>query len=88
MQSLEATALLDCQVCQLPGLIGCGQPSSRIGEDPAVIAEANEERERLARAVAKLDDRDRRLWEAIVNGATRQMIAEEFGVTPAVAVLD
>jgi DNA-directed RNA polymerase specialized sigma subunit len=85
-QSLEATELLDPQAYQLPGLIGCDQSSPRIGEDPAVIAEANEERERLARAVAKLDERQRRVWEAILSGATRRMIAEEFGVTSAVAM--
>ena len=85
-QSLEAAPLLDSQAYQLPALIGYGQSSSRIGQDPAVIAEANEERERLARGVARLDERQRRVWDALLNGATTRMIAEDLGVTPAVAM--
>jgi DNA-binding NarL/FixJ family response regulator len=60
---------------------GCSKPSSRIGEDPARIAQDNEDCERLAAAVESLTERQRRVWEALSKGESLQTIARQFGVT-------
>ena len=78
--SLGSLQLLDSQGYQYPGLLGSAKPSSRCGRDPALIAEENEEDERLAAAVQRLPERQRRVWELLWNGATLQTVAETFGV--------
>ena len=80
-QSLDSLQLLDSQVFQIPGPVGSGEPSSRGGRDPAVIAQENEKYEQLAAAVQKLTERQRQVWELLWSGATLQTVAETFGVS-------
>ena len=84
--SLEEGPPLDSQAFQLPGLVGSAKTSSRFGQDPALLAQVKEEEERLEAAVQRLSPRQRRVWDALSQGASRQMIAEEFGVSYAVAM--
>jgi hypothetical protein len=69
----------------VPGLLGEQKPSSRVGQDPSRIAQANEQRERLAAALEKLSPRQRRIWQILWEGGSRREIAKEFGVTYAKA---
>jgi RNA polymerase sigma factor (sigma-70 family) len=80
-QSLDSMPLRDSQRYQFPGLLGSAKPSSRCGRDPALIAEENEEEERLAAAVQKLPERQQRISELLLNGASLQTVAETFGVS-------
>jgi RNA polymerase sigma factor (sigma-70 family) len=84
-QSLDTVPGLDSQACQLPGLLGCDTPPSRVGRDPVLIAQENEEEERLAAAAEQLTVRQRRVWPAIRQGTSLQEIAQQFGVTYACA---
>ena len=80
-QSLDSVNGLDSQPCHLPGLLGCCQPSSWVGRDPALIAQDTEKGERLAVAVEQLTELQRRIWVAIRNRVPLRVIAEQFGVT-------
>jgi RNA polymerase sigma factor (sigma-70 family) len=82
-QSLDSLEGMDAQAYQLPGLVGCGKPSARVGQDPASLAEDAEDEERFAAAVQQLSERHRRVCEAICNRVPLRRIAEQYGVTVA-----
>jgi RNA polymerase sigma factor (sigma-70 family) len=78
--SLEEVQFDDSQAYHVPDLLGEEQPSSRVGQDPSRIAQANEQRERLAAALEKLSPRQQRIGQILWEGGSRREIAKEFGV--------